>query len=77
MGGTDFCVDVLDFGTGEINSVRIYENRKGLHFKKYGSHYLSDFTQECVITPYRVASADGDDISGDWPLIKALGGNEI
>lgn len=73
QGGTDFCVDVLDFGTGQLNTVRLYENTKGLHFKKYGTHYLSNFNMECLVTPYRVTTTDGKDLSGDWGLINAIG----
>lgn len=54
QAGLDIYVDVIDRSTGNINSVKLYENSKGLHFKKSGSHYLSSFTGAAVYVPYQV-----------------------
>ncbi len=53
QGGLDLYVDVLDHYTGNINSVKLYENKRGLHFKKSGTHYLDDFTKDAVYVPYQ------------------------
>lgn len=53
QGGLDSYVDVLDHHTGHVNSVKLYENKRGLHFKKNGTHYLADFTHEAVYIPYQ------------------------
>ena len=31
--GLDLYVDALDHSTGNINTVKLYDNKKGLHFK--------------------------------------------
>lgn len=54
QSGLDCYVDVLDEATGNINSVKLYENKRGLHFKKGGTHYLDDFTKDNVYVPYQV-----------------------
>lgn len=54
QGGLDSYVDVLDHQTGNVNSVKLYENKRGLHFKKSGVHYLDDFTKEAVYIPYQI-----------------------
>jgi|GEM_PF-6314525 len=53
-GGLDKYIDVLDHRTGEINSVKLYINSKGLHFKKNGSHYLSEFILDSIYVPYQI-----------------------
>ena len=72
--GLDKYVDVLDFHSGVVNSVKLYENTNGLHFKKGGSHYLDDFTTDCVITPYIVKSEGGEVLSCDGRLIGLVEG---
>lgn len=52
--GLDKYVDVLDHRTGEINSVKLYLNSKGLHFKKNGPHYLSEFIYNSLYIPYQI-----------------------
>jgi len=52
--GLNKYVDVIDHFTGNVNSVKLYENTKGLHFKKDGSHYLSEFTQEFLYVPFQM-----------------------
>jgi len=52
--GLDIYVDALDHSTGNINTVKLYNNKKGLHFKKDGSHYLSDFTMDYLWVPFQI-----------------------
>lgn len=52
--GLDKYIDVLDHGTGNVNIVKLYENKKGLHFKKHGTWYLSEFTKNYLYLPYQV-----------------------
>ena len=52
--GLDEYIDVVDHDTGLVNSVKLYENTKGLHFKKCGSWYLSKFTQKYLYVPYQI-----------------------
>jgi len=52
--GLDQYVDVVDHNTGNINSVKLYENTKGLYFKKFGNWYLEDFTQDYLHVPYQI-----------------------
>ena len=54
QGGLDMYIDVIDEYTGNLNSVKLYENSKGLHFKKNGSHYLSEFTIDVQVIPFQV-----------------------
>lgn len=58
--GLDQYVDVIDHDTGIINSVKLYENTKGLHFKKHGSWYLSEFNQEYLYVPYQIIEIPKD-----------------
>lgn len=53
QGGLDLYVDIIDLDTGNLNSVKLYENKKGLHFKKGGSHYLSEFIGIVTVIPYQ------------------------
>lgn len=52
--GLDMYVDVIDFHTGQVNSVKLYENTKGLHFKKDGAQYLSEFTEKVAYVPFQI-----------------------
>lgn len=52
--GMDKYVDVLDHSTGRVNAVKLYKNKKGLHFKKQGSWYLDGFTQNYLYVPYQI-----------------------
>lgn len=70
--GLDKYIDILDLGTGMVNTVKLYENTKGLHVKKGGSHYLDEFTDECLISPYTVTDIKGNCISRDYKLFKAI-----
>lgn len=54
QNGLDLYVHVLDHFTGNVNRVKLYENTKGLHFKKNGRHYLSDFTQDYIYVPFQI-----------------------
>ena len=54
QGGLDMYVDVIDESTGNLNQVKLYENKKGLHFKKNGSHYLDEFVIGVVVVPFQV-----------------------
>lgn len=52
--GLDRYVDILDHYTGKINSVKLYQNTKGLHFKKGGTWYLDDFVQDYLYVPFQI-----------------------
>lgn len=54
QGGLDVYVDILDHQTGCINSVKLYENSKGLHFKKHGTWYLTEFVLDYLYVPYQI-----------------------
>lgn len=54
QGGLDLYVDVLDECTGNFNSIKLHENKKGLHFFRHGTHYLSEFTQDVVHVPFQI-----------------------
>lgn len=54
QGGLDLYVDVIDEITGNLNQVKLYENKKGLHFKKNGSHYLDEFVIDVEVIPFQV-----------------------
>jgi hypothetical protein len=54
QGGLDRYIDVLDHDTGNINSVKLYENTKGIHFKKQGTWYLSEFTKTIMHVPFQI-----------------------
>lgn len=56
--GLDIYIDVLDHDTGNINHVKLYENKKGRYFKKDGSWYLTGFTQEYWYVPYQIEKID-------------------
>ena len=55
QSGLDRYVDVLNQYTGRVNSVKLYENKSGLHFKADGStHYLSEFTDNVIHVPFQI-----------------------
>jgi len=54
QGGLDKYVAVLDHDTGIVNVVKLYENTKGLYFKKGGNWYLGDFTQDYLYVPFQI-----------------------
>ena len=56
QGGLDIYIDVIDEskGKGVLNPMKLYENKKGLHFKKNGSHYLDEFVIDVVVVPFQV-----------------------
>lgn len=54
QAGLNLYVDVLDHSTGQINSVKLYENSKGLFFKKGSTNYLLDFDKVAVYIPFQV-----------------------
>lgn len=58
QGGLDLYVDVIDEITGNLNQVKLYENKKGLHFKKNGTHYLYEFNINVVVVPFQVLRVD-------------------
>lgn len=59
--GLDLYVEVLDFYTAQINTVKLYENSKGLHFKKDGTHYLTGFKNLVAYVPLQIIKVDGND----------------
>lgn len=52
--GLNLYVDVLDHITGQVNSLKLYQNSRGLHFKKGSPQYLSDFEAVAVYVPYQI-----------------------
>jgi hypothetical protein len=53
--GLDKYVDVLNEYTGRVNTVKLYENKSGLHFKADGStHYLHEFVKDVIYVPFQV-----------------------
>lgn len=52
--GLDKYVDVLNHYSGRVNSVKLYENNTGLHFKADGTHYLYEFTQDYLYIPFQI-----------------------
>lgn len=57
--GLDTYIDVLNQYTGRINSVKLYENTKGFHFKADGStHYLDEFTSYITHVPYQIIEVE-------------------
>jgi len=53
--GLDKYVDVVNHYTGNVNSVKLYENKTGLYFKADGgTHYLDYFTQEVIYIPFQI-----------------------
>lgn len=52
--GLDLYVNVVDHNTGQINSVKLYENTRGLYFKKSGNWYLKDFTSTVTYVPFQI-----------------------
>lgn len=52
--GLDLYVDVIDFSSGCINRVKLYQNSKGLHFKKDGAHYLDGFVEDVIYVPFQI-----------------------
>lgn len=54
--GLDKYVSVLDHSTWNINTVKLYENSKGLYFKKNGTHYLDEFTDEHYWIPAQLVA---------------------
>lgn len=54
--GLDLYVTVINFDTGERCFKKLYEGKRGLHFKHtgYSPMYLSDFTHRCTVIPFQV-----------------------
>lgn len=53
--GLDLYVSVVNFSTGEWCWKKLYENKRGLHFKHTGFSpmYLDSFTSEAVVMPFQ------------------------
>lgn len=58
--GFNLYVDVLDFSTHKVNRVKLYKSGKGLYFRTYGNHYLSDFKQTVIYVPFQIIKVDED-----------------
>lgn len=54
--GLDVYVNVINFDTGEWCFKKLYENKRGLHFKHtgYSPMYLSSFTETATVIPFQV-----------------------
>lgn len=60
--GLDKYVDVVNHYTGNVNSVKLYENKTGLHFKADGgTHYLEDFTKNVTYIPFQILDKEDED----------------
>lgn len=61
QGGLDRYVRVVNFNTGERCFKKLYENKRGLHFKHtgYSPMYLADFKEAGVYVPFQVFLKDG------------------
>ena len=59
--GLDKYVDVVNHHTSNINSVKLYENTKGLHFKADGgTHYLDEFNKDIVYVPFQILDKENE-----------------
>lgn len=57
--GLDLYVDVINHHSGRVNTVKLYENKSGLHFKADGAtHYLSEFEMNVLYVPFQMISLD-------------------
>jgi len=67
--GLDLYVRVVNFDTGETCFKKLYEGKRGLHFKHtgYSPMYLADFTARGTVIPFQVRLAtplnDGEGLS--------------
>lgn len=53
--GMDSYADVLNHYSGRINSVKLYENKSGIHFKADGgTHYLDEFIADYLYVPFQI-----------------------
>ncbi len=54
--GLDLYVRVVNFDTGETCFKKLYQGKRGLHFKHtgYSPMYLADFTSEGAVVPFQV-----------------------
>lgn len=60
QSGLDKYVDVLNQYTGRVNSVKLYQNKSGLHFKADSStHYMYEFTKEIIYIPFQIIEIEG------------------
>lgn len=59
QAGLDLYVRVINFDTGETCFKKLYENKRGLHFKHtgYSPMYLDDFTDDATVIPFQVKYA--------------------
>ena len=64
--GLDLYVRVINFDTGETCFKKLYENKRGLHFKHtgYSSMYLDDFTDRATVIPFQVQFPTKDTPNG-------------
>lgn len=58
--GLDLYVQVVNFDTGERCFKKLYEAKRGLHFKHtgYSPMYLDDFTADAAVVPFQVLFAN-------------------
>lgn len=61
--GLDLYVTVINFDTGERCFKKLYENKRGLHFKHtgYSPMYLDDFTADATVYPFQVVTHPNQD----------------
>ena len=61
--GLDLYVDVINFDSGEWCFKKLYENKRGLHFKHtgYSPMYLDDFTEKATVIPFQVIFPKAED----------------
>lgn len=54
QGGLDQYVDVINYYSGRVCSVKLYQNTLGLHFKMDGTQYLDEFTDDAIYVPFQI-----------------------
>lgn len=61
--GLDLYVSVINFDTGEKCFKKLYEGKRGLHFKHtgYSPMYLCDFTADAEVVPFQVFLAEQEE----------------
>ena len=68
QNGLDLYIKLINFESGEVCLKKLYQNKKGLHFKHSvshwssqdtkGVHYLSEFTKDFLYVPFQIMEAN-------------------
>ena len=54
QNGLDMYVDVINYHTGRECSLKLYNNKHGIHFKMDGVHYLDEFVDDAIYIPFQI-----------------------